>query len=282
MQEALYGPEGFFMRAPARLTLPHQRPIAAVRPRPGPAHPRARRRSWATLTRSTSSTSERAAASCWPICAPLLPGRGPPAARSRSATPSRIGIVGAAAGHRVARQRAARPGPATAATSTTASPSPTPDAAWIQRWWPSPAGTVEIGRSARRGLGTSGRPSRTRAGPHRRLWTFSGYQTQRANPGRFPRRARGRTPPGRQHRPHLPRRDRLRRRGHRAALERDDPARGAALAGSQRRRPPLELAHRDPAGYLRALAEASEAATLTDPDGLGGHWWLLHPLGCAL
>ncbi len=47
-------------------------------------------------------------------------------------------------------------------------------------------------------------------------------------------------------------------------------------------RPPLELAHRDPAGYLRALVEASEAATLTDPHGFGGHWWLLHPLGWAL
>ena len=47
-------------------------------------------------------------------------------------------------------------------------------------------------------------------------------------------------------------------------------------------RPPLELAHRDPAEYVRALARASEAGTLTDPNGLGGHWWVLHTLGCAL
>lgn len=47
-------------------------------------------------------------------------------------------------------------------------------------------------------------------------------------------------------------------------------------------RPPLELAHNDPAGYVRALAEASEAAMLLDPDGLGGHWWLSHEIGIRL
>jgi hypothetical protein len=44
-------------------------------------------------------------------------------------------------------------------------------------------------------------------------------------------------------------------------------------------RPPLDLAHRDPAGYLRALAAAGAAAELIDPAGLGGHWWLLHTIG---
>ncbi len=47
-------------------------------------------------------------------------------------------------------------------------------------------------------------------------------------------------------------------------------------------RPPIELAHRDPTAYVRALARASEAGTLTDPLGLGGHWWVLHALGCEL
>jgi SAM-dependent MidA family methyltransferase len=42
-------------------------------------------------------------------------------------------------------------------------------------------------------------------------------------------------------------------------------------------RPPLGLAATDPAGYVRALAAASAAAELTDPGGLGGHWWLVHP-----
>ncbi|BCB80329.1 SAM-dependent methyltransferase [Phytohabitans flavus] len=44
-------------------------------------------------------------------------------------------------------------------------------------------------------------------------------------------------------------------------------------------RPPLALASTDPAGYVRALASASAAAELTDRAGLGGHWWLTHPIG---
>ncbi|HET6211522.1 MAG TPA: SAM-dependent methyltransferase [Micromonosporaceae bacterium] len=74
-------------------------------------------------------------------------------------------------------------------------------------------------------------------------------------------------------------------------------ARGATVAGAppllvtQRdalralgvngRRPPLELASRDPAGYLSALAAASQATELTDPAGLGGHYWLLQPVGLS-
>lgn len=52
--------------------------------------------------------------------------------------------------------------------------------------------------------------------------------------------------------------------------------------GADGGRPPLSLASRDPAGYLRALAAASAVAELTDPAGLGGHWWLLQPVGVAL
>ncbi|GII25168.1 SAM-dependent methyltransferase [Planosporangium mesophilum] len=47
-------------------------------------------------------------------------------------------------------------------------------------------------------------------------------------------------------------------------------------------RPPLELAHRDPQRYLRALAQASVGAELTDPAGLGGHYWLWQPVGLGL
>jgi len=43
-------------------------------------------------------------------------------------------------------------------------------------------------------------------------------------------------------------------------------------------RPPLELASTDPAGYVRALSAATQAADLTDPDGLGGHFWLVQPV----
>ncbi|MFI1376833.1 SAM-dependent methyltransferase [Streptomyces longwoodensis] len=44
-------------------------------------------------------------------------------------------------------------------------------------------------------------------------------------------------------------------------------------------RPPLALASTDPAGYVRALAGAGEAAELTAPGGLGDFGWLLHPVG---
>jgi SAM-dependent MidA family methyltransferase len=47
-------------------------------------------------------------------------------------------------------------------------------------------------------------------------------------------------------------------------------------------RPPIELAHRDPAAYVRALAAAGTAAELTDPSGLGGHYWLLQPVEVTL
>ncbi|MET0417954.1 MAG: SAM-dependent methyltransferase [Actinoplanes sp.] len=44
-------------------------------------------------------------------------------------------------------------------------------------------------------------------------------------------------------------------------------------------RPPLDLARSDPAAYVRALSAAGAAAELTEPAGLGGHWWLLHQVG---
>jgi SAM-dependent MidA family methyltransferase len=46
-------------------------------------------------------------------------------------------------------------------------------------------------------------------------------------------------------------------------------------------RPSLDLARKDPAGYVRALAAAGAAAELIEPAGLGGHWWLLHSVGMA-
>jgi SAM-dependent MidA family methyltransferase len=49
--------------------------------------------------------------------------------------------------------------------------------------------------------------------------------------------------------------------------------------GADGARPPLALASTDPAGYLRALAAAGEVTELTDPAGLGGHYWLLQPVG---
>ncbi|MET7807420.1 SAM-dependent methyltransferase [Micromonospora chersina] len=57
---------------------------------------------------------------------------------------------------------------------------------------------------------------------------------------------------------------------------------GLRALGADGGRPPLSLASRDPVGYLRALAAASAVAELTDPAGLGGHWWLLQPVGVTL
>jgi SAM-dependent MidA family methyltransferase len=49
--------------------------------------------------------------------------------------------------------------------------------------------------------------------------------------------------------------------------------------GVDGRRPPHSQALDDPVGYVHALALASAAAELTDPEGLGAHWWLLQPVG---
>ncbi len=55
-----------------------------------------------------------------------------------------------------------------------------------------------------------------------------------------------------------------------------------AALGVDGRRPPLPLAATDPAGYVRALAAASQAAELTAVPGLGGFTWLAEPVGIAL
>jgi len=44
-------------------------------------------------------------------------------------------------------------------------------------------------------------------------------------------------------------------------------------------RPPLSLATRDPAGYVRALSAATQAAELMDVEGLGAHYWIVQPVG---
>jgi SAM-dependent MidA family methyltransferase len=52
--------------------------------------------------------------------------------------------------------------------------------------------------------------------------------------------------------------------------------------GVHGRRPPLSQAREDPIGYVQALALSTAAAELTDPEGLGGHWWLLQPVGTSV
>jgi SAM-dependent MidA family methyltransferase len=156
------------------------------------------------------------------------------------------------------------------------------DKAWIEQWWPGASGIVEIGRSRDEAwasvvaklsagvaltvdyghfLGT--RPS---------LPTLTGFRDGREVQPLLD----GSTDitchvaidsvaaaPGLQTR----------------VLSQRDALHWLGISGA---RPRLELAHRDPAAYVQALAEASEAGTLTDPNGLGGHWWVLHTLGCEL
>ncbi|MDN3241854.1 SAM-dependent methyltransferase [Glycomyces tritici] len=54
-----------------------------------------------------------------------------------------------------------------------------------------------------------------------------------------------------------------------------EPQREALLRlGLDATLPPLPMAFQDPVGYAQALAHAGAAARLTDPAGLGAHWWL--------
>jgi SAM-dependent MidA family methyltransferase len=52
--------------------------------------------------------------------------------------------------------------------------------------------------------------------------------------------------------------------------------------GVDARRPPLALAASDPAGYARALCQASHDAELVDAEGLGGFGWLIQAVGMHL
>ncbi|QOV47695.1 SAM-dependent methyltransferase [Streptomyces chromofuscus] len=59
-------------------------------------------------------------------------------------------------------------------------------------------------------------------------------------------------------------------------LSQRDALRTLGVAGA---RPPLSLATTDPAGYVRALTSAGEAAELTAAGGLGDFGWLVQPVG---
>ncbi|MFG2514832.1 SAM-dependent methyltransferase [Streptomyces sp. NPDC048584] len=61
-------------------------------------------------------------------------------------------------------------------------------------------------------------------------------------------------------------------------LSQRDALRALGVSGV---RPPLTLASTDPAGYVRALARAGEAAELVAPGGLGDFGWLAQPVGIA-
>jgi SAM-dependent MidA family methyltransferase len=148
------------------------------------------------------------------------------------------------------------------------------DRAWIERWWPltEPGEVAEIGRlrdeAWRSAVGRLGRGVALAVdyGHMRsdRRTTLTGYLDGRQVPPRFD----GST-------------------DITAHVAIDSIAASAAVGvqperqrealralGIDGKRPPLELASEDPGRYVRELARASQAADLTDPAGLGDHWWL--------
>jgi len=156
------------------------------------------------------------------------------------------------------------------------------DAAWIERWWPDAASTVEIGRSRDEAWASVvGRLSAGLAltvdyghflGTRPSLPTLTGFKDGREV---------------------VPLLDASTDITCHVALDSVGEAAGVAYKVKRQRetltalgvdgaRPPLELAHSSPAEYVRRLAEASEAAMLTDPQGLGAHWWLWHEVGIRL
>ncbi|MFX0591318.1 SAM-dependent methyltransferase [Melissospora conviva] len=159
------------------------------------------------------------------------------------------------------------------------------DAAWLARWWPG-AGRAEIGRTrdvawaeavatVRRGLAVSVDYGHLR-GERPAGGTLTGYRHGRQVPP---------VPDGSCDVTAHVAVDAVAEAGAAVAdrpptlLTQAEALRALGVRGT---RPPLALASADPAGYVRALAAASAAAELTDPAGLGGHWWLLQPVGVDL
>ncbi|MET9958918.1 SAM-dependent methyltransferase [Streptomyces sp. NPDC006326] len=155
-----------------------------------------------------------------------------------------------------------------------------PDRAWLERWWPDARseGRAEIGRprdeawaaavaTLERGLAVAVDYAHIRGArpPHGTLAGFRGGREVRPVPdGSCDVTAHvaldACAGPG-------------------SALLSQREALG--LLGVSGARPPLALASSDPAGYVRALASAGEAAELTARGGLGDFLWLVQPVGTA-
>jgi SAM-dependent MidA family methyltransferase len=167
-----------------------------------------------------------------------------------------------------------------------------PDADWIARWWPlrSPGSRAEIGRT--RDEAWAGAVARVDRGVA--LAVDYGHLAHRRPPfGTLTGFRRGRqvapVPDGSRDLTAHVALDAVRRAGADAVRRAGDTdgtrlltqAQALRALGVNGSRPPLSLAHSDPAAYLRRLAAASSAAELTDPAGLGGHCWLLHPVALS-
>ncbi|MGA5416501.1 SAM-dependent methyltransferase [Streptomyces pseudogriseolus] len=156
------------------------------------------------------------------------------------------------------------------------------DAGWLDRWWPLPP---EEGLRAEIGL------------PRDRAWTATVATLERgaAVAADYAHTAGARPPFGtltafRDGRETAPVPDGSRDLTAHVALDacaaapalpgtrlltQRDALRALGVTGG---RPPLSLASSDPAGYVRALAAAGEAAELTAPGGLGDFGWLVQPV----
>ncbi|MDG4768444.1 SAM-dependent methyltransferase [Solwaraspora sp. WMMD406] len=162
------------------------------------------------------------------------------------------------------------------------------DADWLARWWPPvpPGGTVELGRSRDEAWAGAVRALRRGAAVavdygHRYAErpptaTVTGFRAGREVPP---------VPDGSCDITAHVAIDAVAAAGSAAAggtpytlLRQRDALRAVGVHG---RRPPLRLASTDARGYLAALAAATVDAELTDPAGLGAHWWLIQPVGLA-
>lgn len=164
------------------------------------------------------------------------------------------------------------------------------DAAWVARWWPDATGIVEIGRSRDEAWASVVRKLSAGLALAVDYGHFLGTR-----PGR--RGGRRGSPPtltgfrdGREVEPLL---DGTTDITCHVAIDSVAEASGIPYRirtqrealkalGVDGARPPLDLAHSSPLEYVQKLAEASQAATLLDPHGLGAHWWLWHEVGIRL
>jgi SAM-dependent MidA family methyltransferase len=157
------------------------------------------------------------------------------------------------------------------------------DADWLDRWWPVAPGTrAEIGRprdqawaaavaAIDRGAALTVDYGHT-AGGRPLLGTLTGFRAGRQVPP---------VPDGSCDLTAHVALDAVATAGGRPGAVLVRQAEALRALGVSGTRPPLSLAHQDPTGYLHRLAAAGAAAELTDPAGLGGHWWLLQPAGLA-
>ncbi|WP_406726211.1 SAM-dependent methyltransferase [Streptomyces sp. GD-15H] len=173
-----------------------------------------------------------------------------------------------------------------------------PEAEWLARWWPLPAGRPTADGAAAE-AGAAGEGLRAEIGLSRDVaWTSAVGALERglAVAADYAHSADARPPFGtltgfREGRETTPVPDGSCDLTAHVAL--DSCAAACALPGArllpQRAalrslgltgaRPPLTLASVDPSGYVRALAGASQAAELLATGGLGDFGWLLQPVG---